>query len=85
MMVAVLAHEPSQSRKPSGKFCPVLVVVGRDKSKLLQKLVTASLFQPTILHCKELASHVRVPLTPSSFGTIISMPQAFADTFAEFL
>jgi hypothetical protein len=81
-MVAVLAHEPIQSRKPSGKFCPVLVVVGRKESKLLQKLVTASLFQPTILHCKELASHVRVP---SSFGTIISMPQAFADTFAEFL
>jgi hypothetical protein len=84
-MVAVLAHEPIQSRKPSGKFCPVLVVVGRKESKLLEKLVTASLLQPTILHFEELASDVRVRLTLGSFGIVISMPQAFADSFTELL
>jgi hypothetical protein len=81
-IVAVLAHEPIQSRKPSGKFCAALVVGGREQSKLLQKLADESLFQPTILHFKKVALDIRVWLTPSSFATIISVPQAFADLFA---
>jgi hypothetical protein len=80
-MVAVLAYEPIQSRKPSGKFCPVLVVVGCEQSKVFQKLVTASLFQPAVLN--ELAFDVRVRLALGSFGTIICVSQAFADLFAQ--
>jgi hypothetical protein len=82
-MVAVLAYEPIQSRKPSGKFCPVLVVVGCEQSKVFQKLVTASLFQPAVLNFKELAFDVRVRLALGSFGTIICVSQAFADLFAQ--
>jgi len=65
-------------RKPSGKFCSVfLVVVGRKQSKSFQKLVNASLFQPTVLHFKEVALDIRIRLTLGSFGTVISVPQAF--------
>jgi len=49
---------------------------------LLEKLVTASSFQPKIFHFKDFESSVRGRLTLGSFGAIIGVPQAFADLLA---